>query len=76
MFSGGLTIIEGLCFLPTDLTIAECRKGICFGEVGNAVKRFDKQKSSKIKTSQIAIQAWKADTSFAGAVRPREEALC
>jgi len=24
---------------------------------GNAVKYFDKQKSSKIKTSQIAIQA-------------------
>ena len=41
-----------------------------------AVKRFDKQKNSKIKTSQIAIQAWKADTSFAGAVRPREETQC
>jgi hypothetical protein len=43
---------------------------------GIAVKYFDKQKNSKIKASQIAIQAWKADTSFAGAVRPREEALC
>jgi hypothetical protein len=31
---------------------------------GRAVKRFDKQKNSKIKTSQIAIQAWKADTSW------------
>jgi hypothetical protein len=42
----------------------------------NGAKRFDKQKNSKIKTIQIAIQAWKADTSFAGAVRPREEAQC
>ena len=41
---------------------------------GNAVKRFDKQKNSKIKTSQSAIQAWKADTSSAGAVRPRNSA--
>jgi hypothetical protein len=32
--------------------------------LGNAVKYFDKQKNSKIKTSQIAIQAWKADTSW------------
>ena len=37
---------------------------------GNAAKRFDKLKNSKIRTSQIAIQAWKADTSFAGAMRP------
>ena len=44
--------------------------------MANAVNHFDKQKNSKIKASQIAIQAWKADTSFAGAVRPREDALC
>ena len=43
---------------------------LCGGLKANAVKRFDKRKNSKIKTNQIALQAWTADTPFAVAVMP------